>query len=58
MKGTWKNLAIGSARADVVLTAAEAGVPLLFIEADNCTEEAVLITRKYGRFFQRQEKGH
>ncbi|WP_346164489.1 hypothetical protein [Streptomyces bangladeshensis] len=29
VKGTWKNPAIGSARADVVLTAPEAGVPLL-----------------------------
>ncbi|MEU5757017.1 replication-relaxation family protein [Streptomyces sp. NPDC047829] len=59
VKGTWKNPAIGSARADVVLTAPDAGVPLLFIEADNCTEEAVLIARKfdkYARFFQRQEK--
>ncbi|CAM5553967.1 hypothetical protein SBADM41S_11274 [Streptomyces badius] len=59
VKGTWKNPAIGSARADVVLTAPEAGVPLLFIEADNCTEEAVLIARKfdkYMRFFRRQEK--
>ncbi|MFJ5197762.1 replication-relaxation family protein [Streptomyces sp. NPDC088394] len=59
VKGTWKNPAIGSARADIVLTAPEAGVPLLFIEADNCTEEAVLIAAKfdkYARFFQRQEK--
>ncbi|MEV0982657.1 replication-relaxation family protein [Streptomyces sp. NPDC049915] len=59
VKGTWRNPAIGSARADVGLTAPEAGVPLLFIEVDNCTEEAVLIARKfdkYARFFQRQEK--
>lgn len=59
VKGTWKNPAIGSARADVVLTAPDAGVPLLFIEADNCTEEAALIARKfdkYMRFFQRKEK--
>ncbi|MGW4995741.1 replication-relaxation family protein [Streptomyces mirabilis] len=59
VKGTWKNPAIGSARADVVLIAPEAGVPLLFIEADNSTEEAVLIARKfdkYMRFFQRKEK--
>lgn len=59
VKGTWKNPAIGSARADIVLTAPEAGVPLLFIEADNCTEEAVLIARKfdkYMRFFHRKEK--
>ncbi|MFC8063719.1 hypothetical protein [Streptomyces sp. NPDC057293] len=45
VKGTRKNPAIGSARADLVLTAPEAGVPLLFIEADNCTEEAALIRR-------------
>ncbi|MGC4987415.1 replication-relaxation family protein [Streptomyces sp. DT193] len=59
VKGTWKNPAIGSARADVVLTAPEAGVPLLFIEVDNCTEEAVLVAAKfdkYARFFLRQEK--
>ncbi|MGP3992054.1 replication-relaxation family protein [Streptomyces sp. 3N207] len=59
VKGTWKNPAIGSARADVVLTAPEAGVPLLFIEVDNCTEEAVLIAAKfdkYARFFKRKEK--
>ncbi|MET8102887.1 replication-relaxation family protein [Streptomyces sp. NPDC005236] len=59
MKGTWKNPAIGSARADVVVTAPGDGVPLLFIEADNCTEEAVLIAAKfdkYARFFQRKEK--
>ncbi|WP_240797440.1 replication-relaxation family protein [Streptomyces sp. F001] len=59
VKGTWKNPAIGSARADVVLTAPEAGVPVLFIEVDNCTEEAVLIARKfdkYARFFQGKEK--
>ncbi|MBL1087284.1 hypothetical protein JK359_35910 [Streptomyces actinomycinicus] len=45
VKGTWKNPAIGSARADVVLTAPEAGVPLLFIEVDNCTEEASVRSR-------------
>ncbi|MFB6901524.1 replication-relaxation family protein [Streptomyces hydrogenans] len=59
VKGTWKNPAIGSARADVVLTAPEAGVPLLFIEVDNCTEEAALIAAKfdkYLRFFLRKEK--
>ncbi|MFD3424141.1 replication-relaxation family protein [Streptomyces decoyicus] len=59
VKGTWKNPAIGSARADIVVIAPEAGVPLLFIEADNCTEEAVLIAAKfdkYARFFQRKEK--
>ncbi|MGW9499009.1 replication-relaxation family protein [Streptomyces prasinus] len=59
VKGIWKNPAIGSTRADVVLAVPEAGVPLLFIEVDNRTEEAVLIARKfdkYARFFLRQEK--
>ncbi|MFE5095947.1 replication-relaxation family protein [Streptomyces sp. NPDC056638] len=59
VKGTWKNPAIGSARADVVVTAPDDGVPLLFIEADNCTEEATLIAAKfdkYTRFFKRKEK--
>ncbi|GAA1149156.1 replication-relaxation family protein [Streptomyces javensis] len=59
VKGTWKNPAIGSARPDVVLTAPEADVPLLFIEVDNCTEDAVLIAAKfdkYARFFKRKEK--
>ncbi|MFD3612169.1 replication-relaxation family protein [Streptomyces atroolivaceus] len=59
VKGTWKNPGLGSARADVVVTARGDGVPLLFIEVDNCTEEAVLIAAKfdkYMRFFRRQEK--
>ncbi|MCP9213270.1 replication-relaxation family protein [Streptomyces sp. NEAU-Y11] len=59
VKGTWKNPAIGSARADVVLTAPEGGVPLLFLEADNCTEDAALIAAKfdkYARFFKRKER--
>ncbi|MFC8247554.1 replication-relaxation family protein [Streptomyces chartreusis] len=59
VKGTWKIPAIGSARADIVLTDPQAGVPLLFIEVDNCTEEAVLIAQKfdkYARFYHRQEK--
>ncbi|MFJ5787942.1 replication-relaxation family protein [Streptomyces hydrogenans] len=59
VKGTWKNPAIGSVRADLVLTAPQAGVPLLFIEVDNCTEEAALVAAKfdkYLRFFLRKEK--
>lgn len=59
VKGTWKNPAIGSARADIVVVAPGDGVPLLFIEADNCTEEATLIAAKfdkYMRFFKRKEK--
>ncbi|MFC8678002.1 hypothetical protein ACFUEN_35575 [Streptomyces griseorubiginosus] len=46
--------------ADIVLTAAEAGLPLLFIEADNCAEEAPIIAAKfdkYMRHFHRKVKG-
>ncbi|MCX4649228.1 replication-relaxation family protein [Streptomyces sp. NBC_01446] len=59
VKGTWKNPAIGSARADVVVIAPDDNVPLLLIEVDNCTEEAALIAAKfdkYARFFQRKDK--
>ncbi|WP_331743797.1 hypothetical protein OG762_48525 (plasmid) [Streptomyces sp. NBC_01136] len=61
--GTWKNPGIGSTRADLVLIAPEAGVPLLFIEADNCTEDATIIAAiiagkfdNYLRFCQRKVK--
>ncbi|WP_329529624.1 helix-turn-helix domain-containing protein [Streptomyces sp. NBC_01462] len=57
--GTWKNPGFGSARADIVCTAPQYGVPLLFIEADNCNEDAALIAAKfdkYMRFFQRKVK--
>ncbi|MFF4542473.1 replication-relaxation family protein [Streptomyces aureus] len=59
VKGTWRNPAIGSPRADVVLTARQAGVALLFVEVDNCHEEAPLIAAKFDkdeRFFLRKEK--
>lgn len=58
VRDTWKTPAIGSARADIVVTVPGDGVPLLFIEADNCTEEATLIAAKfdkYMRFFRRKE---
>lgn len=57
--GTWSSPARGSARADLVLTAPGAGVPLLFIEVDNCTEDAAVIAdkfTKYLRFFPRRVK--
>ncbi|MGP3691115.1 replication-relaxation family protein [Streptomyces sp. IBSNAI002] len=59
VKGTWKNPAIGSARADIVVVAPQDKVPLLFVEVDNCTEEASLIAAKfdkYARFFTKTEK--
>ncbi|WP_221355414.1 replication-relaxation family protein [Streptomyces beigongshangae] len=57
--GTWKNPGVGGAWADIVLIAPEAGLPLLFIEADNCTEEAPIIAAKfdkYMRHFHRKAK--
>jgi hypothetical protein len=36
----WKNPGVGGAWADIVLIAPEAGLPLLFIETDNCFEDA------------------
>ncbi|MFF3581018.1 replication-relaxation family protein [Streptomyces mirabilis] len=59
MKGTGKNPAIDSARADVVVIAPDDDVPLVFFEVDNCTEEAVLIAAKFDKyawFFKRKEK--
>lgn len=50
VKGTWKNPVIGSARADIVVTAPDEGVPLLFIEVDNCTEEVALTTAKFDKY--------
>lgn len=60
VKGTWKNPAVGSAHADVVVTAPHDGVPLLFIEVDNCTEEPPFIAAtfdKHVRFFLRKGRG-
>lgn len=57
--GTWRNPGVGCAWADIVLTAPEAGLPLLFIEADNCTEDASVIALKfdkYMRHFHRKTK--
>ncbi|MET7929986.1 replication-relaxation family protein [Streptomyces sp. NPDC005349] len=59
VSGTWKSPGLGSARADAVVTAPEHGMPLLFIEADNCHEDAVTIAAKfdrYARFYQRTAK--
>ncbi|WP_258382409.1 hypothetical protein [Streptomyces sp. NTH33] len=38
--GTWSAPGKGGAQADIVLTAPEDGVPLLFVEIDNCYESA------------------
>ncbi|MET9294847.1 hypothetical protein [Streptomyces sp. NPDC003077] len=57
--GTWSTPGRGGAQADLVLTAPEDGVPLLFVEVDNCFESApVLAARieRYMRFCQRTVK--
>jgi hypothetical protein len=46
-------------RADVVLQAPEAGVPVLFVEVDNCTESADTLAakfEKYLRYFRAKTK--
>ncbi|MEU5201001.1 replication-relaxation family protein [Streptomyces scabiei] len=50
--GTWRNPGVGCAWADIVLTAPEVGLPLLFIEADNCTEEAPIIAAKFDKYMR------
>ncbi|MFF1400044.1 hypothetical protein ACFVZD_40440 [Streptomyces sp. NPDC058287] len=50
VKGTWKNPAIGRARADVVVITPDDDVPLLLIEVDDCTEGAVLIAAKFDKY--------
>lgn len=57
--GTWKAPGKGGAQADLVLTAPQDGVPLLFIEVDNChetAEELAAKLEKYARFFRRKVK--
>ncbi|WP_239569327.1 replication-relaxation family protein [Streptomyces sp. G44] len=57
--GTWNTPGKGGARADLVLTAPQDQVPLLFIEVDNChetAEELAAKLEKYARFFKRKVK--
>ncbi|MEU6557795.1 replication-relaxation family protein [Streptomyces sp. NPDC046915] len=57
--GTWSNPGKGGAQADIVITAPEDGVPLPFVEIDNCYESAQVLTAKidkYMRFCQRRVK--
>ncbi len=57
--GTWNAPGKGGAQADLVLTAPQNGVPLLFIEVDNChetAEELATKLEKYARFFRRTAK--
>jgi hypothetical protein len=57
--GTWSNPGRGGAQADIVITAPEDGVPLLFVELDNCYESAQELAAKidkYMRYCQRKVK--
>ncbi|MEW1605601.1 replication-relaxation family protein [Streptomyces sp. NPDC093808] len=57
--GTWSNPGKGGAQTDIVITAPEDGVPLLFVEIDNCFESAQVLAAKidkYMRFCQRKVK--
>ncbi|MET8081209.1 replication-relaxation family protein [Streptomyces sp. NPDC005303] len=48
-------------QADAVLIAPEAGVPVLLVEVDNCTETPDVLAAKfdrYRRFFRLKTKGH
>ncbi|MGA5361176.1 replication-relaxation family protein [Streptomyces purpurascens] len=57
--GTWNAPGKGGAQADIVLTAPQDQVPLLFIEVDNCHESAEELAdklEKYARFFRRKVK--
>ncbi|MFG2979462.1 replication-relaxation family protein [Streptomyces sp. NPDC048331] len=57
--GTWNAPGKGGAQADLVLTAPQDQVPLLFIEVDNChetAEELAAKLEKYARFFRRKMK--
>ncbi|MFF5538648.1 replication-relaxation family protein [Streptomyces cinerochromogenes] len=57
--GTWSNPGKGGAQADIVITAPEDGVPLPFVEIDNCFESAQVLAAKidkYMRFGQRKVK--
>ena len=54
--GSWYAPGKGGAQADVVLIAPEAGLPLLFVEVDNCHMDPQWIVEKfdkYMRFFRR-----
>jgi hypothetical protein len=58
--GTWTSPGKGGAQADIVVTAAENGIPLLFVEVDNCHENAQKLAAKIGQyhaFFTRHPKG-
>ena len=48
--GTWTNPGKGGAQADIVVTAAEDNIPLLFVEVDNCHESAQKLAAKIDQY--------
>lgn len=59
VSGTWARPGHGGVQADLVLTASQDGLPLLFVEVDNCHMTAQQLAAKvdrYARFFQRRVK--
>ncbi|MFJ5221088.1 replication-relaxation family protein [Streptomyces sp. NPDC088354] len=57
--GTWNAPGRGGTQTDIVLAVRQDGVPLLFIEVDNCRESAEELVDKlerHGRFFRRTVK--
>ncbi|MGW9171066.1 replication-relaxation family protein [Streptomyces decoyicus] len=59
VSGTLTTPGKNSPRADAVLTAPEAGVPVMFVEVDNGTENPLVLAHKAGRyreFFRRTVK--
>jgi len=55
--GTWSTPGKGGVQADIVVAAPGRRVPLLFVEVDNCFEEAAVLAQKfdkYARFFARR----
>ncbi|MFJ1588542.1 replication-relaxation family protein [Streptomyces sp. NPDC088197] len=55
--GTWSTQGRSGVQADIVVAVPDGRVPLLFVEVDNCFEEAAVLAAKfdkYARFFARQ----
>lgn len=55
--GTWATPGKGGVQADIVVAAPGSGVPVLFVEVDNCFEDAAVLAEKfdkYARFFARR----
>jgi hypothetical protein len=55
--GTWSTPGKSGVQADIVVAAPGVRVPLLFVEVDNCFEEAAVLAEKfdkYARFFARR----